>query len=120
METELEWEDLTPEELSEKFEDFQDDLMEELESALEDVVLKAEREAKHRVNVDTGRLRSSIESTARQISETIVEGLIGSNVYYAPFQEVIDPYLRPAIEENLDYAEERIKEAVEMAWENSR
>jgi len=118
METELSW-DKSPEDLLDKFDSFEEELTDQLVLAMGDIVMKSERGAKHKVNVDTGRLRASIESYAQKLSKTLIEGFIGSNVYYAPFQEVIDPYLRPTIEENMQYAKQRVKEAVETAWENS-
>lgn len=67
----------------------------------------AEGYAKGYAPVDTGNLRNSISHTAENNFRTVV---IGTNVYYAPFQELgtskikAHPYLRPAIENHIkDY-----------------
>jgi len=87
-------------------------------------LLLVQRSAKLKAPVDTGRLRASITPEVRQQgTETL--GVVGSNVKYAPFQELGTragarsmgsrlassywsegtsghPFLRPALEENED------------------
>lgn len=62
--------------------------------------LDVQRKAKQKVNVDTGRLRSSIHILQTSLDGRQVE--VGSNVHYAASQEFGEngkPYLRPAVEE---------------------
>ncbi|KPJ77284.1 MAG: hypothetical protein AMJ81_00035 [Phycisphaerae bacterium SM23_33] len=54
---------------------------------MRDATLLVERHAKINAPVDTGRLRASITPEVRQQSNT-VQGVVGSNVVYAPFQEL--------------------------------
>lgn len=63
--------------------------------------------------VDTGNMRASVgyEVTGSG-SQTVTE--VGSNVVYTPFQEAINPFLAPAVESNLPYAESRLKDAVDV------
>jgi len=83
----------------------------EFQSAAEVAMTKAsidvEGWAKQNAPVDTGRLRSSIAS---QVKTTFgeIQGVIGSNVVYAPYVEAPGPvrrtgrrpYLQPAVEEH--------------------
>lgn len=73
-----------------------------LEEAAEEIGLRIMADARRLVNVDTGRLRASIETEVQRVMDHVVKVLIGSNVDYAPHQEVISPYLRPAVEKNKD------------------
>lgn len=82
-------------------------------NASEDVIARAaeviggmaESHAKEYSPVDTGRLRNSIAHAVIDKGHTVV---IGSNVVYAPFQELgtskmaAHPFLRPAIEKHKD------------------
>jgi len=66
----------------------------------------AESYAKGRAPVDTGNLRNSITHDTEDNGHTVV---IGTNVEYAPYQELgapnahvpAHPYLRPAIEDHV-------------------
>lgn len=51
------------------------------------VTLKAERYAKQRCPVDTGRLRASITSRIERDSATVFVGVVGTDVEYAPYVE---------------------------------
>lgn len=65
---------------------------------------KAESYAKAIAPVDSGTLRDSISHAAEDNYRTVV---IGTNVYYAPYQELgtirikPHPFLRPAIENHI-------------------
>ena len=67
----------------------------------------AESYAKGLAPVDTGNLRNSISHTTEDNGHTVV---IGTNVYYAPYQELgapnahvpPHPFLRPAFEHHMD------------------
>jgi len=69
--------------------------------------LLVQRDAKKLAPVDTGRLRASITPEVRTAFHTI-EGVVGSNVVYAPYQEFGTKYmpgrfyLRDALQQNAD------------------
>ena len=73
--------------------------------AMKDATLLVEREAKIRAPVDTGRLRASITPS---VTQNPLQGVVGSNVFYAPYQELGTGRLRPkrylqgALEANLE------------------
>jgi HK97 gp10 family phage protein len=54
--------------------------------AIAKATLLVQRDAKKNAPVDTGRLRASIMPDI-VTRDTIVQGLVGSNVEYAPYQE---------------------------------
>jgi len=56
-------------------------------NAMRDCTLKVQRDAKILAPVDTGRLRASIFPEVRTHTE-VIEGVVGSNVTYAPYQEL--------------------------------
>lgn len=117
MDAELEWTGTTPDELAGQFDELQAALQTELEAAMEESTLRVLADAQRNSPVDTGRLRASVEQSVERVGENIVRGTIGSNVEYAPIQEVENPYLRPAIEDNLSFIEARFKQAVRNAIE---
>lgn len=88
-----------------------------LEAAMKDAVEKVEKDAKTDAPVDTGALRASIASAVSEESD-LLRGVIGSNMDYAPIQEVTQPYLRPAVEANLSWIVDRFESAVEEAAES--
>lgn len=117
MESRLEWKDATPEDAAEAFRQLGDALDSKLVPAMEEVALRIEREAALLAPVDTGRLRASINNEVEKAARLIIRARIGSNVSYAPFQELDNPYLRPAIEQVMPKAEQILTEAVEAAWD---
>ena len=76
-----------------------------IEMALMLIGLTAERYAKYLCPVDTGRLRNSITHEVATGEEAVY---VGTNVEYAPYDEVgthkqrPQPYLRPAVADHLD------------------
>ena len=54
---------------------------------MRDATLIVQRQAKINAPVDTGRLRASITPKVEQHGSK-VQGIVGSNVVYAPFQEL--------------------------------
>ncbi len=102
---------------AERLQELQSQANENLEAAAEEISLRVMADARRNVNVDTGRLRADINQEVERISEHTVRAIIGSNVDYAPFQEVINPYLRPAIRNNADWIRQRIEQALESAAE---
>lgn len=120
MEATLDWQGATPTEAADAFRAFQDELPSHLETAVEELALRIQATAQRLVNVDTGRLRASIDHELERVAEEIVRGSIGSNVAYAPFHEFDYPFLRPAFEEHRADIETRVGQAVEDAWEAVR
>lgn len=55
---------------------------------MRDAALIVEADAKRNAPVDTGRLRSSITSQVTVVSKRDVQGVVGSNVRYAPYMEL--------------------------------
>lgn len=83
--------------------------------AMRDATMLITAEAKRNAPVDTGRLRASITPEVRLGNP--IEGIVGSNVEYAPYQELGTKfmrgkfYLRRAFEENI----QRIKTIFDRA-----
>lgn len=102
---------------AEQLQELQEQADENLEAAAEEISLRIMADAQRNVNVDTGRLRASVNQEVERVAEHTVRAVIGSNVEYAPFQEVIHPYLRPAIRDNADWIRQRIEQALESAAE---
>lgn len=69
--------------------------------AMAKATLVVQAAAKKKAPVDTGRLRSSITPDV-VVRDKVVQGIIGSNVKYAPFQERRKRFLRGAIEEKAE------------------
>ena len=64
--------------------------------AMRDATLYVQRDAKIYAPVDTGRLRASITPSVRSAADGI-QGVIGSNVKYAPYMELgTKPHWVPA------------------------
>ena len=78
-----------------------------MEGAMRKATMIVTASAKKNAPVDTGRLRASITPDVRNTWGSTVEGIVGSNVKYAPFQELGTKrmkgrfYLRKAVEENI-------------------
>lgn len=119
MDATLEWEGLDPAEAAEALEAFRDELPGQLEQAAEDIAVKVAADASREVNVDTGRLRSSIDFVVENVAEDVIRSSVGSNVEYALFHELDYPWLRPAFESNRQYIVDRVTEAVEAARESA-
>ena len=84
---------------------------EPLEKAMKDATLVVTRQAKIYSPVDTGRLRASITPEVVR-RDTVVQGIVGSNVFYAPFQEEKKKYLYRALVENAGQIYRILKDAV--------
>jgi hypothetical protein len=119
MDAELEFDGDTPADRAASLREFQRVLPAHLESAMDDVVTRIQADAARNAPVDTGRLRASIESLVEQIAADVIKGTVGSNLDYAPEQEIRTGFLRDAIESNRQWIVERIEQAVEAAWEDA-
>lgn len=101
-----------------RFDDAIKDMQQKRDRAIKKVCLFVEAEAKLRTPVDTGTLRRNItHGTKSDEKESI--GRVGTNVEYAPYVEKgttttpAQPYLVPAIEENLDQLRSIIKKELD-------
>lgn len=76
-------------------------MKEAMQTSLEAVGLEGQRDVTMKITdnkqVDTGRMRASISYIQEDKSVHI-----GTNVEYAPMQEKINPFLTPAIKNNMD------------------
>jgi len=92
-------------------------IAEELATAVRDLVLLVEAEAKKRCPVDTGKLRASITP----VIESWAAGYVGTNTEYAPYVEYgtrktdAQPFLEPAFIEGKRQASKIFGEAVSRA-----
>lgn len=103
--------------VAERLRDLQNAVKNNLEEAMEKVVLRVMAHARREVNVDTGRLRANINTEVEKIAENVVNGYVGSNVDYALWHEIDYPYLRPALEENRGFIKKTFESAIDDAIE---
>lgn len=114
MDAEFEMDDPHPREVAVRLRELAENVEREQEEAAEEIALRVLADARRKVNVDTGRLRSSIDYDVEVVGELAIIR-VGSNVEYAIFQEVDSPYLRPAWSENEDRIESILIEMIENA-----
>jgi len=106
--------------MTKRLQQLQSDVEKEIDAVAEEIALRIVADARRGVNVDTGRLRASIDFETETEGEFKASIRVGSNVEYAIFQEFDDPYIRPAIEENRETITDLIEEAVaDKVKENS-
>jgi len=92
-------------------------IAEELATAVRDLVLLVEAEAKKLCPVDTGKLRASITP----VIESWAAGYVGTNTHYAPYVEYgtrkmdAQPFLEPAFLEGKRQASKVFGQAVSRA-----
>ena len=92
-------------------------IIEELGTAVRDLVLLVEAEAKKLCPVDTGKLRASITP----VIESWAAGYVGTNTHYAPHVEYgtrkmdAQPFLEPAFIEGKKQASKIFGQAVSRA-----
>lgn len=124
----IEWgNDQSPADLVAKFEEFDRVLEENLEDAMNTVVTKIAADASEKAPYETGWLSGHIRGIVVGWANKVLVGAVGTNVYYAPFQEYGDEkydvsfegssYLRDALKENRDWAYEQFENAVEETVE---
>ena len=125
MDTVFEWDGLTPDELADQFRELGSELSDRLEAAADDIGVRIRSTAQRLAPVDTTRLRDSIEHEVEQLASHRLETIVGTNVEYAPYQEMgtsmmaANPYLRPAFEAEKDWIIDRIETAVDQAAANA-
>lgn len=76
-------------------------LEQKLEQKMKEACVLVQDSAKQRCPVDTGRLQGSLTYQVQKDGNE-VEGLVGTNVEYAPYVEARTPFLKPAEDENRD------------------
>lgn len=76
-------------------------LEQKLEQKMKEACVLVQDSAKQRCPVDTGRLQGSLTYQMKKDGNE-VEGLVGTNVEYAPHVEAFKPFLKPAEDENRD------------------
>ncbi len=84
--------------------------------AMRTATLMVQRDAKIYAPVDTGRLRASITPRVVTMAE-VVEGIVGSNVSYALFQELGTKYMKG--KRYLQRAFDRNKERIYRLFEQT-
>jgi hypothetical protein len=117
----------SPEDLAAKFEEFDRRLEDNLEDAMDTVVKTIAAEASKKAPYETGWLSGHIRGIVIGWANEVLEGAVGTNVHYAPYQEKgneefdvpfdPNPYLQPALDENKDWAYEQYEQAVEETVE---
>lgn len=111
--------DVDPDETAEKLDHFSEILPEKMEDAADEASLRLVADAQRNAPVDTGRLRASIDRELERIGEHAIRVAVGSNVEYAPYQEIDQRYLRDAFEANADLIERLFTEAIIEAAEEA-
>lgn len=100
-----------------RLQELQETVSTNLEDAAEEISLSVMADAARNAPVDTGRLRASIDQDVERVTRHTVKALVGSNVEYAPIQEVDQPYLRPAFEANRKDIRRLVNKALDNAVE---
>lgn len=77
--------------------------------------LAVERKAKQLAPRDRGRLRASITPEVRSLAPKMVQGVIGSNLKYAPYQEVGTPPFWPPWKPLFQWARRKMKGDIRAA-----
>lgn len=114
-----------PEAVAAKFERLDDVVEDKLEDVVETIVTKIAADASRKAPYETGWLSGNIRGVVLGWVGDVLEAVVGTNVEYGAYQEFGDdrfdvafeanPYIRPAIRENRDWAHEKIEDAIEDA-----
>lgn len=84
-------------------------------SAVEAGAMLIRNSAAEKAPYRTGNLRRSLAfEEASESTENIILYNIGTNVEYAPTQEMLRPYLRPAFDEQQTNAQREIQRVVQL------
>ena len=125
MDTVFEWDGLSPDDLADQFRELGSALSDRLEAAAEDIGVRVRSTAQRLAPVESTRLRDSIEHVVEQLASHRLNVIVGTNVEYAPYQEMgtaimdAQPYLRPALEAEKDWIVNRVETAVDQAAANA-
>jgi signal-transduction protein with cAMP-binding, CBS, and nucleotidyltransferase domain len=90
----------------------------QMERAVEESVVIVEADSKLLCPVDTGTLKRSIAHEVNS-SENKVKGAVGTNVDYAYFAEKKQPYLEPAVDQNMETIKRKMAEVLNNVHINS-
>lgn len=87
------------------------DVQKRREKAITECVIMVEADAKLLCPVDTGTLKRSITHEVESDEEKTV-GAVGSNIEYAYWAEKKQPYLEPAVDQNMERIKQKIKDVL--------
>lgn len=118
MEAEIDF-DGDLEEFRQKLGQFEGELQDQLTGALDDIMARIRDTAKLYAPVDTGQLRASLESAITANSDQLIQGSVGSDLVYSIIQEIEQPYVRPAMQQNTGYIQRRLQSAVDDAVDST-
>lgn len=113
MDAELEL-DPDPREVAERLRELGELIERGAEENGEQIALRVLADARRGAPVDEGRLRADIDYEVETHGNVVVVK-VGNNVFYAEFQEIMNPYLRPAWSDNEQAIARIIREFVEDA-----
>jgi len=88
-----------------------EDVKKRREKAITECVIMVEADAKLLCPIDTGTLKRSITHEVESDNKKTI-GAVGSNVEYAYWAERNQPYLEPAVDQNLERIKQKIKEVL--------
>lgn len=97
--------------MSSPFQKAIEDMRKKREKAIEEACLMIEADAKLLAPVDTGTLKRSITHYVES-DDKKTKGSVGSNVEYAYWAERKQPYLEPAVDQNIEKIKRRIAEVL--------
>lgn len=109
----------TMHDVADRLRDIQNTMGRNLNEAAEEIALRVLATAARLVNVDTGRLRASLNWNLQELGEWAVKVSVGSPVSYAPYHEIDYPFLRPAVEANEAEIRRLVEEAIEAVVEEA-
>ena len=118
VEATFSWRGKSPTDLAKGLKRLQKEIIRQLKDVAVQIGLLIVRTATRLVAVDTGNLRASLDSDVQEIGEHAIKVLAGSNVGYATIQEVMQPYLRPALRQNTSEIERLVGKAQQQAVKN--
>jgi len=98
--------------------DFEDVLLEEIESEAETLADSLLDDTQEKAPVDTGALRESYESEIEEVLRGLIEVRVTTSTSYAPYQEFLEsgtPHVGPALEQN----KQTFEDAAEGAWNSA-
>jgi len=81
------------------------------DEVIEECLILIEADAKLLCPVNSGTLKRSITHEVRSFDDKAI-GAVGSNVEYAYWAERHQPYLEPAVDQNMENIKRKIKDAL--------
>lgn len=113
----IEWDGKSPADLDDELKGVLKRAEKSQYAAMEGLGLKVERDTKKNIvdngQVDTGNMLNSVESRTRRTVTAGIDTRVAVPTQYAIYQEVLhSPFLRPAVEDNLSFAEKLLGETL--------